>query len=216
MVHRQQQRGLRHEDLGRRGRCDQCVPAPMPSLGQPSRVLQLAFRTRRRGRHWLRLRPSEPAELIRRGFELTGVDDTPTMLPLLQRSPLDTRAHLMNMPQLNLNRRFRSARLRQPLSSRLPIHPPSSHDPKIMLRRAALLFTSGNEEGTAVGEPEADPLDHGSLRAGAYRTSLHTTDRSARSRHCGFKLRLKGLPPSTLDVRDLFVSEAGLFVVQKS
>jgi hypothetical protein len=50
-----------------------------------------------------------------------------------------------------------------------------------MLRRAALLFTSGNEEGTGVGEPEADPLDHGSVRAGAYRTSLiQSTDRRDR------------------------------------
>jgi hypothetical protein len=37
---------------------------------------------------------------------------------------------------------------------------------------AALMFTSGNEEGTAIGELEGEPLYHGSLSPAEYRTLL--------------------------------------------
>lgn len=37
---------------------------------------------------------------------------------------------------------------------------------------AVLMFTSGNEEGSAMGALEGDPLYHGSLNPGEYQTLL--------------------------------------------
>ncbi|MDB5549894.1 MAG: methyltransferase, partial [Tardiphaga sp.] len=45
-------------------------------------------------------------ELIRRGFDVTGVDGTPTMLALFRRNLPDASAHLVDMRQLALGRRF--------------------------------------------------------------------------------------------------------------
>ena len=45
-------------------------------------------------------------ELVRRGFDVTGVDSTPTMISLFRRNLPDTPAHLMDMRQLALDRRF--------------------------------------------------------------------------------------------------------------
>ena len=38
---------------------------------------------------------------------------------------------------------------------------------------AALMFTSGNEEGSAIGDLEGEPLYHGSLAPDEYRALLH-------------------------------------------
>jgi len=76
-------------------------------------------------------------ELIRRGFDLDGVDDTPTMLSLFNRNLPNTPAHLMDMGQLALARRFSgllawtaSFIFRPPISARC------SRASKPMLRRA--------------------------------------------------------------------------------
>lgn len=113
-------------------------------------------------------------ELVRRGFDLTGVDGTPTMLSLFQRNLSDARTHLMDMRQLALGRRF-SGLLAWDSFFHL-----SPADQRPMFRRfkthaepgAPLMFTSGNEAGSAIGELEGDPLYHGSLNPGEYRELL--------------------------------------------
>lgn len=113
-------------------------------------------------------------ELIRRGFDVTGVDGTPTMLALFQRNLPGSPAHLVDMRQLALNRRFAG------LLAWDSFFHLSPDDQRTMFDRfqahaapgAALMFTSGNEEGSAIGELEGDPLYHGSLNPVEYRTLL--------------------------------------------
>jgi len=113
-------------------------------------------------------------ELVRRGFDATGVDSTPTMISLFRRNLPDTPAHLMDMRQLALDRRFAgllawdsffhlSPDEQRPMFGRFQAHASPG---------AALMFTSGTEEGSAIGELEGDPLYHGSLSVAEYRTLL--------------------------------------------
>ena len=99
-------------------------------------------------------------ELVRRGFDLTGVDGTPTMLSLFRRNLPDTPTHLMDMRQLALGRRFSGL-----LAWGSFFHLSPAQQPPIFARfqahagpGAALMFTSGNEEGSAIGEMEGNPL----------------------------------------------------------
>ena len=115
-------------------------------------------------------------ELARRGFDLIGVDGSPTMLSLFQRNLSDARAHLMDMRQLALGRRFSgllawdSFFIYRPLISAQCLRFQTHAEPG-----APLMFTSGNEEGSAIGDLNGDPLYHGSLNPGEYRTLLDAT-----------------------------------------
>ena len=113
-------------------------------------------------------------DLIQRGFDVTGIDAAPTMLALFRRNLPDAAAHLMDMRRLGLDRRFSglvawdsffhlSPGDQRPMFARFQAHAAPG---------AALMFTSGNEEGCAIGELEGDPLYHGSLNPDAYRTLL--------------------------------------------
>jgi len=113
-------------------------------------------------------------ELVRRGFDFTGVDGTPTMLALFQRNLPHATAHLMDMRQLALGRRFAgllawdsffhlSPDDQRPMFARFQAHAAPG---------AALMFTSGSEEGCAIGQLQGDPLYHGSLNPGEYRALL--------------------------------------------
>jgi SAM-dependent methyltransferase len=113
-------------------------------------------------------------ELIRRGFGLTGVDAAPTMLSLFRSNLHGIPAHRMDMRQLALGRRFSGLLAWDSFFHLAP------DDQRMMFARfeahaapgAALMFTSGNEEGTAIGELEGEPLYHGSLSPAEYRTLL--------------------------------------------
>jgi len=113
-------------------------------------------------------------ELLRRGFDVTGVDGAPTMLALFQRNLPGVEAHLCDMRQLALNRRY-SGLLAWDSFFHL-----SPNDQRNMFWRfqahaapgAALMFTSGDTEGEAIGILEGDPLYHGSLDPGEYRILL--------------------------------------------
>ena len=114
------------------------------------------------------------AELIRRGFDVTGVDGTPAMLALFERNLPGIPAYLADMRQLALGRRF-SGLLAWDSFFHL-----SPGDQRGMVPRfrahaapgAALMFTSGDAEGHAIGELEGDPLYHGSLDPEEYRSLL--------------------------------------------
>ncbi len=113
-------------------------------------------------------------ELIRRGFDVTGVDGTPTMLAQFQRNLPGIAVHLADMRQLLLSRRFAG------LIAWDSFFHLSPEDQRGMFSRfqahaapgAALMFTSGDAEGEAIGELEGDPLYHGSLDPEEYRNLL--------------------------------------------
>ena len=113
-------------------------------------------------------------ELIRRGFDVTGVDITPTMLSLFNKNLPGVETHLQDMRELAISRRF-SGLLAWDSFFHL-----SPHDQRGMFSRfqehaapgAPLMFTSGYSEGEAIGELEGDPLYHGSLGPEEYRSLL--------------------------------------------
>lgn len=113
-------------------------------------------------------------ELIRRGFDVTGVDGSETMLALFRRNLPGTPARLVDMRQLALDRRFAG------LLAWDSFFHLSPGDQRAMFSRfqdhalpgAALMFTSGTAEGCAIGELEGAPLYHGSLDPDEYRTLL--------------------------------------------
>ena len=113
-------------------------------------------------------------EMIRRGFDVTGVDGAPTMVALFQRNLPGVEAHLFDMRQLALDRCFSgllawdsffhlSPTDQRSMFSRLHAHAAPG---------AALMFTSGDIEGDAIGKLEGDSLYHGSLAPGEYRMLL--------------------------------------------
>lgn len=99
-------------------------------------------------------------ELARRGHAVTGVDAAPTMLALFRRNLPGAEAVQADMRDLALRRRFAG-----PLACDSFFHLPPE-DQRAMFARfqahaapgAALMFTSGDSEGEAVGELEGDPL----------------------------------------------------------
>lgn len=133
-------------------------------------------------------------ELIRRGFDVTGVDGTPTMLALFRRNLPDASAHLVDMRLLALGRRFAgllawdsffhlSPEDQRAMFSRFEAH---------AAPRAVLMFTSGDSEGRAIGELEGDPLYHGSLGPEEYRFLLdaigfEVIDHVVKDPTCGFR-----------------------------
>lgn len=113
-------------------------------------------------------------ELIRRGFDATGVDGSSKMLALFRRNLPGIPARLADMRQLALDKRFAgllawdsffhlSPDDQRAMFSRIQAH---------ALSGAALMFTSGNAEGSAMGKLEGDSLYHGSLGPDEYRTLL--------------------------------------------
>jgi SAM-dependent methyltransferase len=114
-------------------------------------------------------------ELIRRGFNVTGVDATPAMLALFQRNLPGVATYLADMRQLALDRRFAG------LLAWDSFFHLSPGDQRGMFSRfqthaepgAALMFTSGDAEGEVIGELEGDPLYHGSLSPEEYRSLLN-------------------------------------------
>ena len=113
-------------------------------------------------------------EMIQRGFDVTGVDATPTMLALFRRNLPTVAAHLEDMRRLSLGRRFAG------LLAWDSFFHLSPDDQRAMFPRfkthadpgAALMFTSGDAEGQAIGDLEGDPLYHGSLDREEYRALL--------------------------------------------
>jgi SAM-dependent methyltransferase len=113
-------------------------------------------------------------ELARRGFGVTGVDGSSTMLALFRRNMPGTPAVLADMRRLSLGRRFAG------LLAWDSFFHLSPDDQRGMFARfeahaepgAALMFTSGKSEGSAIGEFGGEPLYHGSLDPEEYRSLL--------------------------------------------
>ena len=134
------------------------------------------------------------AELIRRGFDVTGVDGTPAMLALFRHNLPGVAAHLRDMRELALGRRFAG------LLAWDSFFHLSPGDQRRMFPRfqahaqpgATLMFTSGDLEGEAIGDLEGDPLYHGSLGPEEYRHLLDAAGFSilahlAKDPTCGYR-----------------------------
>lgn len=115
------------------------------------------------------------AELIERGFSVTGVDGTPTMIALFRHNLPGVAAHLADMRELALNRRFQGLLAwdsffhlkpddQRPMFPRFQAHAEPG---------AALMFSSGTAEGEAIGDLHGDRLYHGSLDPDEYRHLLN-------------------------------------------
>lgn len=113
-------------------------------------------------------------ELIKRGFVVTGVDGAPTMIWLFKHNLPGVAVHSADMRELALGRRF------QGLLAWDSFFHLSPDDQRGMFLRfqahaepsAALMFSSGNAEGEAIGRLEGDRLYHGSLDPDKYRSLL--------------------------------------------
>jgi SAM-dependent methyltransferase len=113
-------------------------------------------------------------ELILRGYDVTGLDATPTMLAQFQANLPNAAAHLGDMRELALDRRFAGLLA---WDSFFHLSPSDQRGmfPRFQAHAAAgtaLMFTSGDVEGVAMGELEGDPLYHGSLDPDEYRSLL--------------------------------------------
>jgi SAM-dependent methyltransferase len=112
--------------------------------------------------------------LAERGAEVTGIDAAQAMIQLFQRAVPDARAYHLDMRGLALGETF-DAILAWDSFFHL-----SPEDQRTMFGvfaahaapRAALMFTSGFESGTAIGDVEGERVYHASLDPAEYRQLL--------------------------------------------
>lgn len=113
-------------------------------------------------------------ELIERGFDVTGVYGTLTMIGLFKHNLPGVAVHLADMRELALGQCFQGL---WAWDSFFHLSPDDQRDifPRFQAHAepgAALMFSSGNAEGEAIGELEGDRLYHGSLDPDEYRSLL--------------------------------------------
>lgn len=133
-------------------------------------------------------------QLIRRGFDITGVDATPTMLAQFQRNLPGIAAQLADMRYLALGQRFAGLLA---WDSFFHLSPDDQRDtiPRFQAHAApgaVLMFTSGDAEGEAIGELEGAPLYHGSLDPEEYHSLLAAAGftvmaHTAKDPACGYR-----------------------------
>lgn len=112
--------------------------------------------------------------MVARGFHITGVDSSPTLLSLCQSRMLDQEWIAADMRSLALGRRF------QGILAWDSFFHLGHDDQRTMFRifadhaapNAILMFNAGPSEGEVVGSYRGDPLYHASLDASEYETLL--------------------------------------------
>lgn len=111
---------------------------------------------------------------IEAGYRVTGVDSSPAMIDFCQRRFPNERWLVVDMRQLSLGDRFGGI-----LAWDSFFH--LKHEDQIAMfpifaahaaPGAALMFTSGDSRGVAMGEFHGEPLYHASLDPGEYRALL--------------------------------------------
>lgn len=133
-------------------------------------------------------------ELVRRGFDVTGVDTAPEMLALFRGNLPGQPAFHADMRQLSLGGRYAG------LLAWDSFFHLSTGDQRSTFARfqahaapgAALMFTSGPAEGEAMGELNGEPLYHGSLSSAEYRSLLDgagfwVIDHAVADPTCGYR-----------------------------
>src|SRR5207342_1130917 len=114
--------------------------------------------------------------LLSRGFEVTGVDSSPSLIELCRTRFPGHAWVACDMRALELGRGFHGL-----LAWHSFFHLSPADQPPMFERFAAHLspggapmFTSGWDEGEAIGEWQGEPLYHGSLDSAEYRALLAT------------------------------------------
>lgn len=114
--------------------------------------------------------------LIERGFEVVGVDASPTLIAHCRQQFPEQAWHIANMRSLNLGRIFQGV-----LAWDSFFH--LAHDDQrrvfaVFAQHAApgsvLMFTSGTAHGEAIGRYRGEPLYHASLAPAEYREILQS------------------------------------------
>lgn len=132
------------------------------------------------------------AYLIGRGFLLTGVDSSPSLIALCRNRFADREWIVADMRALNLGRRFDGV-----IAWHSSFHL-APDDQRALIPRLArhvspgghLMFTSGDDEGVRIGQWQGEPLYHASLAPAEYRALLEGSgftivDHRPRDRECG-------------------------------
>jgi len=130
--------------------------------------------------------------LIERGFDVTGVDASPTLISYCHHRFPDRPFFVADMRTLALNKRF-DGLIAWDSFFHLPRDDQRRMFP-VFARHAtkgtALLFTSGASEGEAIGTYHGEPLYHSSLSADEYRqlpvaTRLEVVAHKSEDPSCG-------------------------------
>ena len=144
-----------------------------------------------------------PVISIRQGRTVTGVDSSPPLIDLCRKRFPDQEWIDADMRTLDLNRPFDAILAWDSFFHLTP------EDQRRMFpvfarhsrRNTALMFTSGSQHGSAIGEFEGEPLYHGSLDPAEYATLLdqigfhvveHVLDDPACGHHTIWLARGKG------------------------
>jgi SAM-dependent methyltransferase len=115
------------------------------------------------------------AYLIHRGFAVTGVDSSPSLIAMCRERFPESKWIAADMRALALNRRFDGVLA---WNSLFHLH----HDDQQAMfpvfaqhaqPRGTLMFTTGHDHGEILGEFAGEPLYHSSLSPAEYRTLLH-------------------------------------------
>lgn len=114
------------------------------------------------------------ADLIRRGFRLTGVDSSATLIGLCKERFPDHQWIVRDMRKLPAGRTFNGIIAWHSFFHLNPDDQRAMFAVFAYLSKpgAALLFTAGHFEGVAMGEFGGEPLYHASLRGEEYRALL--------------------------------------------
>ena len=112
--------------------------------------------------------------LIESGFEVAGVDASPTLIGLCRNRFPAREWHVADMRSLSLGRRFQGL-----IAWDSFFHLPHDEQRRMfpvfrehLALGAALLFTSGPSHGEAIGRYQGEPLYHASLAEAEYRSRL--------------------------------------------
>jgi SAM-dependent methyltransferase len=112
--------------------------------------------------------------LIEKGFAVTGVDASPTLISLCRQRFPDRHWHVADMRQLALGTTFDGLLA---WDSFFHLTPADQREMFAVFKRhaangAALMFTSGGSLGESIGSYHGDPLYHASLSPEEYETLL--------------------------------------------
>jgi SAM-dependent methyltransferase len=114
------------------------------------------------------------AYLVERGFRVTGVDSSPSLIKLCRERFPDQEWLVGDMRALDLGRRFDGI-LAWYSFFHLNFNDQRAMFPRFAAHakpRAPLIFTSGPQHGEAIGEWQGEPLYHASLSPEEYRRLL--------------------------------------------